>query len=217
VQLACNTVFPGLGSLLTLLSVFALIGVIALNIYSGHLSLLTAIDSIRSIKPNRKTRVLVCAVFAAVVLLISLLITPSAVAVVSIILTVILYLLVPWTAFNLTDYFFVRKGHYKIADLLTPNGIYGSWNWRGLFSYGLGLAVEVPFMVLPGLFTGFVAENLGGADIAFIFGLLVSSLAYWLLHRGKDYNIGRTITPEDEARDSTLMSISNEGSDANTR
>lgn len=33
-----------------------------------------------------------------------------------------LYLLVPWTAVNLTDYFFVRRGHYAIADLFTSNG-----------------------------------------------------------------------------------------------
>jgi len=186
--------------------VLALIGVIALNIYSGHLTLLTAVDSIRSINPSRRARVLVCAGFALIALAVSLLVTPKAVAVVSMILTLMLYLLVPWTAFNLTDYFFIRKGHYKIADLLTPDGIYGSWNWRGLLAYGLGLAVEIPFMVLPGLFVGPLAATINDVDIAFILGLLVSGVAYFLLHRGKSYDLGATITPDDEARGASLTS-----------
>lgn len=32
-------------------------------------------------------------------------------------LTLMLYLLVPWTALNLVDYFFVRRGHYAITDI----------------------------------------------------------------------------------------------------
>lgn len=200
VQLAGNHVVNGLGSLLVVLSVFALIGVVALNTYSGHLTLLTAVDSIRTINPSRRTRVLVCAGFAAITLIASLLVTPKAVAVVSTILTLMLYLLVPWTALNLTDYFFVRKGHYKIADLLTPDGMYGSWNYRGLLAYGLGLAVQVPFMVLPGLFIGPLAAKIDDVDIAFILGLVVSGVAYLLLHRRKNYDLGATITPADETR-----------------
>ena len=32
-------------------------------------------------------------------------------------LTLMLYLLVPWTALNLVDFFFVRRGHYAITDI----------------------------------------------------------------------------------------------------
>ena len=42
-------------------------------------------------------------------------------------LTLMLYLLVPWTATNLVDFFFVRRGHYAITDLFQPDGIYGAW------------------------------------------------------------------------------------------
>jgi NCS1 family nucleobase:cation symporter-1 len=31
-------------------------------------------------------------------------------------LLIMLYLLAPWTAINLVDYFLVRRGHYDIAD-----------------------------------------------------------------------------------------------------
>jgi nucleobase:cation symporter-1, NCS1 family len=99
-----------------------------------------------------------------------------------------LYLLVPWTATNLMDFFFVRRGHYAIADLFNPHGIYGTWGARGLIAYGVGFACEVPFMVLPDLggwsYTGPLAPN--GIDIAWIVGLIVSGGTYLALSRSLD-------------------------------
>jgi purine-cytosine permease-like protein len=101
-----------------------------------------------------------------------------------------LYLLVPWTATNLVDFFFVRRGHYAIADLFTPSGIYGRWAWRGLVAYGVGFAVEIPFMVIPDInghsFTGPIAEQISSVDIAWLVGLLVSGLLYVRLTRTVD-------------------------------
>ena len=96
-----------------------------------------------------------------------------------------LYLLVPWTAVNLTDYFFVRRGHYAIADLFTPNGIYGTWSWRGLTAFIAGIVAEIPFVDLP-FFVGPAAKALGEVDIAFMVGLLVSGVVYVVLTRSLD-------------------------------
>jgi nucleobase:cation symporter-1, NCS1 family len=41
-------------------------------------------------------------------------------------LTLMLYLLVPWTALNLVGFFFVRRGHYAITDIFRPDGCTGS-------------------------------------------------------------------------------------------
>ena len=62
-----------------------------------------------------------------------------------------LYLLVPWTAINLTDFYFVRRGHYAVTHLFTPTGIYGRWRRQGLLAYGLGFAISLPFVVIPDL------------------------------------------------------------------
>ena len=43
-----------------------------------------------------------------------------------------LYLFIPWTAVNLVDYYVVRRGHYAIAEIFNPHGIYGRWGWRGI-------------------------------------------------------------------------------------
>ncbi len=106
-------------------------------------------------------------------------------------LTLMLYLLVPWTATNLVDFFFVRRGHYAIADLFSPRGVYGAWGRRGLLSYAAGFAAEVPFMVLPDLgggrsFTGFVAVSIDKVDIAWLVGLVVSAVVYLALSRSLD-------------------------------
>lgn len=51
----------------------------------------------------------------------------------SVFLPLLGYLLIPWTAVNLTDYDIVRRGVYSISDILQfDGGIYGRWGRRGL-------------------------------------------------------------------------------------
>ena len=108
-------------------------------------------------------------------------ITTNAVGAVYGSLTLMLYLLVPWTATNLIDFFFVRRGHYAITDLFRIDGIYGVWAWRGLVAYAVGFAVEIPFMYIYNLFTfktyyeGPFAKDLNNVDIAWIVGLIATS------------------------------------------
>ena len=87
-------------------------------------------------------------VLAVVWFVIAEAISAGAVATLFTALTLMLYLLVPWTATNLVDFFFVRRGHYAITELFNPRGIYGKWGARGLIAYGVGFACEIPFMVL---------------------------------------------------------------------
>ena len=42
---------------------------------------------------------------------------------------------IPWTAVNLVDYYIVRRGHYAIAEIFNPHGMYGRWGWRGILAY----------------------------------------------------------------------------------
>ena len=106
-------------------------------------------------------------------------------------LTLMLYLLVPWTALNLVDFFFVRRGHYAITDIFRPDGVYGAWGWRGLTAYFAGFAAEIPFMVLPPIagfsYTGYFPGHLtNGVDYSWLVGLAVSGLVYLLLSRSLD-------------------------------
>src|SRR6185312_1265501 len=168
-----NNVVSYLGSVLAIVSTLVLVATMGLNAYSGMLTVVTAIDSLKSVKPTRQLW-----------LVMSLLLT-NATSALNTTLLIMLYLLAPWTAVNLTDYFFVRRGHYAIADLFTPNGIYGAWSWRGLTAFIAGVLAEIPFVVLP-FFVGPAATAMSEVDIAFIVGLLVSGLVYVGLTRSLD-------------------------------
>jgi nucleobase:cation symporter-1, NCS1 family len=94
----------------------------------------------------------------------------------------LLYIFLPWSAINLTDYYFIRKGEYNVEDIYRTRGIYGSVNWPTIGIYILSIFVEVPFMN-SALYEGFVAKQLGGADICWIVGFIVPAVLYYLANR----------------------------------
>ena len=183
---AGDQIFGGLGSLLAILSVLALVATMGINAYSAMLSAATGLDSVRAIKPTRNMRVVTIVVLAVIWAAAGISFGGDAIGALFSSLVVMLYLLVPWTAINLVDYFFVRRGRYAIVDLFTPSGIYGSWGTRGLTAFVIGLISMLPFVVVPGYATGPLAAALGGTDVSAIVGLVVSAAAYYLLTRSLD-------------------------------
>ncbi len=195
-----DNVFVGLGSLLAILSVLALVATMGINAYSAMLSTVTALDSVISIRPTRTLRIVTIIVLAVIWAAIGVSFGGDAIGALFNSLILMLYLLVPWTAINLADYFFVRKGRYAITDLGTPQGIYGEWGRRGLISYAVGLVAMVPFFVIPGVVTGPLAERLGGVDISAIVGLVVSAGVYLVLTRSLDVAGEETAIADSERR-----------------
>ena len=131
----------------------ALAATMGMNAYGAMLTTLAGVDAFRRVTPTRRVRVITIVLLTVVWFVIGKLITTTAVGVVDTVLTLMLYLLVPWTVTNLIDFFFVRHGHYAIMDIFRPNGIYGMWSYRGLIAYAAGFAAEIPFMVLLNLVT----------------------------------------------------------------
>jgi len=209
-QLAGNNVFMHLGDATAILSALALVATMGMNAYGGMLTVLTSIDSFKKIRPTRAARVTTVLVLTVVWFLIAQMITADGVTTVFSTLTIMLYLLVPWTATNLVDYFLVRKGHYAITDLFTAKGVYGAWAWRGLAAFGVGLVCEIPFMVIPGLgswtYTGPIANAMGGLDIAWLVGLAATSIAYLIFSRSLDLTAERAATVRSDKELATLES-----------
>ena len=156
------------------------------------LTTLAGVDGFRKVNPTRRARVITIVVLTVIWFVIAKAITTTAVGVVDTVLTLMLYLLVPWTVTNLIDFFFVRHGHYAIMDIFRPNGIYGMWSYRGLIAYAAGFAAEIPFMVLLNLvtlksyYTGPLAQDLNSVDISWIVGAVVTAVVYVLLTRNLD-------------------------------
>lgn len=106
-------------------------------------------------------------------------------------ITWMLYLLIPWSAINLVDYYVVRHGHYAVEEFFRPGGgRYGNWNATAISIYAAGVIVQIPF-VSSTAYTGFLVDNLNGIDIAWLVGLIVSGGAYYLLaHNDNATTIG---------------------------
>ncbi|HEY4975208.1 MAG TPA: cytosine permease, partial [Steroidobacteraceae bacterium] len=122
---AGNALFAGFGVLLSLASVVALTATMGLNAYSGMLTVLTALSSLFGTRPTPRLRVTTIVVLACVWAGLAVAISANSIALLFAVLTIMLYLLVPWTSINLIDYFFVRRGRYAITQFFIPDGLYG--------------------------------------------------------------------------------------------
>jgi nucleobase:cation symporter-1, NCS1 family len=99
-------------------------------------------------------------------------------------ISLLLCVLVPWTAINLVDYYLLKHGVYDVASFLRQDGgIYGRVNVPAVTCYGIGILVQLPFIATH-IYTGPVAHALGGMDLSWIVGLLVTSpVYYWMAKR----------------------------------
>ncbi|MEY3703679.1 MAG: hypothetical protein RLZZ561_1299 [Pseudomonadota bacterium] len=182
---SADAMFGGFGAIMLISSFGGLVTITSLNLYGSSLTLLSVIDSIRPIRLGIASRVLSLGVVFAASLSLSLAMSGNVLHAFEAFLGVLVYLFTPWTAINLVDFFFVRKGRYSIRAMFMADGLYGRWNWRGLLSYFGGFIAMIPFFKTE-IYTGPVAQALGGADISMLIGLPVSALVYLLLHRGVD-------------------------------
>jgi nucleobase:cation symporter-1, NCS1 family len=95
----------------------------------------------------------------------------------------LLYLLIPWTAVNLVDYYLVRFGNYDVPSFFAfDGGIYGKYNMPALVCYALGIVVQIPFIATD-LYTGPIARAVGGVDLSWVVGLLFVSPVYYFAAR----------------------------------
>ncbi len=187
---ATDSLLPGFGTPLLLCSLLGLVTITSLNFYGASLTLMSVLDSFRPSRPTLAKRVLTLIVAAIAASVLAAASTENFVAKFGAFLSVLLYLFTPWTAINLVDFYWVRKGHYSVREIFNPHGMYGRWNWRGLLAYGVGFVAMIPFFSTD-IYVGPVARGLGGADLAMLVGLPVSALVYIAACRSLDVQADR--------------------------
>ena len=104
-------------------------------------------------------------------------------------------------------------GHYAIAEIFKPNGIYRRWGWPGITAYLVGFVCMIPVFSAAPLFTGFVASAMNDADISMFIGLPISAVLYWALTRNLDIDAGDCVDqePAGELEDPPNSKISQAG------
>jgi NCS1 nucleoside transporter family len=186
VRQTADDILPGSGLWLLAAALPGLITVITVNIYAASIELITVVDSFRAVQPTRRLRVISCTVIALCGLLGAVLSSGEFLANFGSFLVVLLYLLVPWTSVNLVDYYFVRRGRYAVREIFVPRGgVYGTWGWRGLAAYTIGIVAMIPFVVTV-WYTGPIAAAMNDVDIALFVGLAASAVAYIVMARSLD-------------------------------
>ncbi len=185
-----DKVFSGFGTIVLIIAALGLVSVMALNMYGGSLTFISAIDSFKRIRPTVSVRIVTIAITAGLSVVGALAASANFLGNFNNFLLLILYLFVPWTAVNLVDYYVVRRGHYAIAEIFKPDGMYGRWGVRGVAAYVIGFLAMVPFFNVSSsagtLFEGFIAKDMNGVDISFFIGLPVAGLLYYVFSRSID-------------------------------
>jgi NCS1 family nucleobase:cation symporter-1 len=178
---------PAVAGLLIFLLLLSLLPASAEGPYGAFLTAFSAISSNGQVASTKATRALFVLGFTVVSLVVTILFPSNILNNFENVTLFLLYLLIPWTAINLTDYYLVRRGHYDVAGLLRRDGPYGLWNLGTLVIYIATILIEIPF-VNSSLYEGPIAKHLGGADISWIVGLAFASVVYYLYARSHSYH-----------------------------
>ena len=172
----------GGGALALLIYLVIIIGkltVNTLNAYGGFMSMLTTVSAFtRSSRIGQLARSLYIVGFIAVSVLIALAASADFLNNFKNFILVLLMVFIPWSSINLVDYYLVSKERVDIPALYDPNGRYGRWNVVSLTCYAIGVVVQIPFMAQK-LYTGPITQMLGGADISWIVGLVVTAVIFY--------------------------------------
>jgi NCS1 family nucleobase:cation symporter-1 len=174
----------GMGWLASLTIVLGLIAIQVLNLYGMFMSSTTTLTAITDWKIGQGLRILFITVAAILGTALGIIGSGDFVRNLENFILFLAYFLIPWTAINLADYYWVRKERYDLAAIFDPAGIYGRVNWRTMIAYGVAIVAQVPF-ISSEFYTGPAVALFGGADVAWIVGLIVPAGLYVALMRGR--------------------------------
>ena len=162
-----------------------------LNAYGGSMTMLTTATAFtRSAVVRPAVRMACVFAFLATSVLIALAASADFIANFKNFVLLLLMVFTPWSAINLVDYYLVARERVDIPALYDPQGRYGAFNVPALATYVIGVLAQIPFLAQT-LYTGPLTEKLGGADVSWIVGLVVTALVYYPWARATSRAPGR--------------------------
>ena len=188
-----------LGPILMVLFLLNIISHNALNLYGAVLSIVTAIQTFAARwTPSIKVRVALATVILIGCGIVALSASADFISQFIGLILALLLVLVPWASINLIDFYLIKKGNYDIASIFSADGgIYGRFNSHAIIAYACGILVQLPF-ANTALYVGPYANLVEGADLSWVFGLLVTCpLYYCLATRGQPQKVARAVGATD--------------------
>lgn len=174
-----------------------------LNAYGAFMCTLTILTSFGNRATIRRwTRAVFVIGIVTLTVLVALLASADFLANFKNFVLALLMVFTPWSVINLTDYYLISKDRFDIPAFYDRHGRYGNWNWRALVAYGIGVIVQIPFLA-QSFYTGPLVAKLGGADISWLVGIVVTFVLYFVLIRNKGVAPKETIYPSLEELERT--------------
>ncbi|WGP06569.1 cytosine permease [Bacillus subtilis] len=174
-----------------------------LNAYGAFMCTLTILTSFGNRATIRRwTRAVFVIGIVTLTVLVALLASADFLANFKNFVLALLMVFTPWSVINLTDYYLISKDRFDIPAFYDRHGRYGNWNWRALLAYGIGVIVQIPFLA-QSFYTGPLVAKLGGADISWLVGIVVTFVLYFVLIRNKGVAPKETIYPSLEELERT--------------
>jgi nucleobase:cation symporter-1, NCS1 family len=173
---------PGVAWLVTIVLLLSIVAGNAINLYSPLLAGVAIASKDGGAAPGAVVRGVGTGVIMAVTGYLATVVSANFVLDVSDFISFLLYIVIPWSAINLVDYYLVHHGRYDVRAIFETDGPYGAVNWRTVLVFLVAVACEIPFMnaAYPA-FEGPVATAFGGADISWLVGFVVAGALYYLV------------------------------------
>jgi NCS1 family nucleobase:cation symporter-1 len=175
-----------LGPILMVLFLLNIISHNALNLYGAVLSIITSIQTFASQwTPSIKVRVVLSSVVLAGCCVVALGASADFISQFIGLILALLLVLVPWASINLIDFYLIKRGSYDISSIFRATAAFtgASICTRSLpISSGSLCNCRSPIS----LYVGPYANLVDGADLSWLFGLVVTvPLYYCLATRGQ--------------------------------
>ncbi|HUZ40855.1 MAG TPA: cytosine permease [Acidimicrobiales bacterium] len=173
------SLFPSMKWLFLLIIAGGVVSINMENLYGAFLTFFTSISPSGESSQGAKGRMISTSVMAVVATIVAVNLSANFSVNLTNFIVFLLYLLIPWTAINLTDFYLIHHGRYDVKQFFMVNGRWGLVNWTAVGIFVVTLLVELPF-VNSLLYEGWVAKRMGGADIAWIIGFIFAAVAYYV-------------------------------------
>jgi len=170
--------FGGFAIIMLLVIIFGQLAINVFNLYGAFMSTITTIEPFAKLKVTPKVRITMILAVAIVGTILCLLGKSNFLSFFLNFIWFMSYFLIPWTAINLVDYYFLRHGRYSVKDIFDVNGQYGKINKITCLAFLLSILAEIPF-VNTTLYVGPIAKVFGGADLAWVVGLIIPAVLYY--------------------------------------
>ena len=174
------------GYVLMILFLCNIIGHNAMNLYGAVLSCITSIQTFAGKWiPSKNVRIVLSIIVLVLATFTALWASSNFISFFLNVIFALLFILVPWVAINLLDFYVINRKSYDIQSIFAQDGgIYGKFNAKALIAYAIGIIVQIPFLT-NAFFTGPFANIIPDVDVSWIIGLVVTFVVYYLFNLGK--------------------------------